>query len=244
MGQLDGKVAIITGGSSGIGRSIALACAAEGAIVVPAARNEEALAVVAAEIEANGGTALAHRTDVTAEEDVVDLFHSVHGKYGRVDILVNNAGVASSTPTDEMSLAEWQRILSVNLNGPFLCSREALKIMKPQRSGRILNIGSISAKMPRANAAPYSTSKFGLEGLTRSLALDARPFGIAVSVLQPGNTASAIWERRGATEPNTEGIMPADELARVALLMVTLPPEINVLESIVLPVSQPFVGRG
>lgn len=244
MGRLDTKVAIVTGGNSGIGRSIALACAAEGATVVLAARREEKLQEVAAEISAVGGQADPIPTDITVEEDVIDLFQTTTARYGRLDILVNNAGLASGVPTDEMSLAEWKRVIDVNLTGAFLCSREALKIMKPQGSGRILNIGSISAKMPRVNAAPYSASKFGLEGLTRSLALDARPYGIAVSILQPGNTASAIWEARGASSPNTEGIMPAEELARVALVMLTLPPEINVLESIVLPVSQPFVGRG
>lgn len=243
MGLLDNNVAVITGASSGIGRAIARTLARAGASVVLAARRQDALTQVEDEIRGEGGVARSCPTDVAVEEDVLALFAGIRANEGRLDILVNNAGISSGTPTDVMTLDEWQRILAVNLTGAFLCSREALHLMRPRGAGRILNIGSISAKMPRPNSAPYTASKFGLEGLTRSLALDARADGIAVSVLQPGNTASAIWEGR-PNQATAEGIMPADELARVALVMLTLPPEINVLESIVLPVSQPFVGRG
>jgi NAD(P)-dependent dehydrogenase (short-subunit alcohol dehydrogenase family) len=173
----------------------------------------------------------------------MDLFRQTIDAYGRIDILVNNAGVSKGAPTDELSLEVWQQVIDVNLTAAFLCSREALKLMKSRRSGRIINIGSVSAKVPRVNSAAYTTSKFGLEGLTRSLALDAREFGIAVSILHPGNTLTPIWNGREEIA-RKEGVMSPDDLARVAVTIATLPPDVNLLESIVLPVSMPFVGRG
>ncbi|MFO1351980.1 MAG: SDR family oxidoreductase [Gammaproteobacteria bacterium] len=243
MGLLQDKVALITGASTGIGQSIASAYAREGAKVVLAARSRDKLESVAADIRGKGGAALVVPTDATIEQEVLALFQKTMDTFGRLDILVNNAGISVGKPTDEMTLEEWRRVIDINLTGAFLCSREALKIMKRQRSGRILNIGSISAKVPRPNSAPYTTSKFGLEGLTRSLALDGRAFGIAASVLHPGNTMTPIWSGR-EEQAKKEGVMSPDDLAKVALTMVTLPPEVNVLESVVLPVSMPFVGRG
>lgn len=243
MGQLMDRIAVITGASTGIGKSIALAYATEGAKVVLAARNSEKLQAVAGEIRSTGGTSLVVPTDVTMEEDAIHLFQQTLGAFGRVDILVNSAGITSRTPTDELSLKEWKTVLDVNLNGAFLCSREALKIMKCQRSGRIINIGSISAKVPRPHTAPYTTSKFALEGLTRSLALDARDYGIAVSILHPGNTATPLWHGR-EEQAYKEGIMSPEILGRLAVMMAALPPEVNLLEGIVLPVSMPFLGRG
>ncbi|MEJ7616871.1 MAG: SDR family oxidoreductase [Pyrinomonadaceae bacterium] len=243
MSQLLDRVAIITGASAGIGRAIALAYAAEGAQVVLAARNKEKLAAAATAIEMAGEDGAGVATDVTSESDIANLFRQAVETFGRVDVLVNNAGVSASAPTDELSLDEWRKVIDVNLTGAFLCSREAVRAMKPQRRGRIINIGSVSAKVPRKNSAAYAASKFGLEGLTRSLALDAREFGIAVSILQAGNTASELWRGREDVAQR-EGVMPAEELARVAVLMAALPPEINFLEGIVLPVSMPFLGRG
>ncbi len=243
MGQLSERIAVITGASTGIGKSIALAYAAEGAKVVLSARNSERLEAVAGVIRNRGGNVLAVPTDVTIEEEVIHLFQKALKAFGRLDILVNSAGITSRTPTDELSLKEWKNVLDVNLNGAFLCSREALKIMKSQRSGRIINIGSISAKVPRPNTAPYTTSKFALEGLTRSLALDGRSYGIAVSILHPGNTATQLWQGN-EEQARKEGMMSPDVLARVAVMMAALPPEVNMLESILLPVSMPFLGRG
>jgi len=243
MGKLQDRIVVITGASTGIGKSIAVAYAAEGAKTVLASRNSEKLEVVAQEIKRDGGTARVVPVDVTAEDAVVGLFQQTLEAFGRLDILVNNAGVSKGAPTDELSLKIWQQVINVNLTAAFLCSREALKIMKSQRSGRIINIGSVSAKVPRVHSAAYTTSKFGLEGLTRSLALDARDFGIAVSILHPGNTMTPIWNGREEVA-RKEGVMSPDDLARVAVTIASLPPEINLLESIVLPVSMPFVGRG
>jgi NAD(P)-dependent dehydrogenase (short-subunit alcohol dehydrogenase family) len=243
MGQLQECVAVITGASTGIGRSIAGAFAAEGAKTVLASRSREKLEIAADQIRSTGGQVKVVPTDVTLEHEVIDLFRQTLDTFGRVDILVNNAGVSKGGPTDELSLEVWQQVIGANLTGAFLCSREALKIMKPQRSGRIINIGSVSAKVPRVHSAAYTTSKFGLEGLTRSLALDARDFGISASILHPGNTATPIWTGREETA-RKEGVMSPDDLARVAVMIAALPPEVNMLESIVLPVSMPFVGRG
>lgn len=243
MGKLQDRIAVITGASTGIGKSIAVAYAAEGAKIVLASRNAEKLELVAKEIQSAGGSALVVPVDVTDEDAVIDLFRQTVEAFDRLDILVNNAGVSKGAPADELSLEVWQQVIDVNLNAAFLCSREALKFMKPQGFGRIVNIGSVSAKVPRIHSAAYTTSKFGLEGLTRSLALDARDFGVAVSILHPGNTATPIWTGREEIA-RQEGVMSPDDLARVAVTIVTLPPEVNLLESIVLPVSMPFIGRG
>jgi NAD(P)-dependent dehydrogenase (short-subunit alcohol dehydrogenase family) len=244
MGSLSDKVAIVTGASTGIGRAIALAYAKEGAKVVLAARRREKLEALSGEIKGVGGESLIVATDITSEEQVIELFRTTVKSFGRVDIVVNNAGTAVGKPTEELTLAEWRSVIDTNLTGAFLCSREAFKLMKPQRSGRILNIGSISSKMPRPNSAPYTSSKYALEGLTHSLAVDGRKFGISASVLQPGNVVSEIWGGNTDYVREKEGMMAAEELARVALLMVTLPPDVNLFEAVILPVTQPFLGRG
>jgi len=243
MGQMTDRVAIVTGASMGIGQSIARAFAREGAKVVLAARRQEPLAALARAIESAGGTALAVPTDVTAEEQVVNLFRRTLDAYGRLDILVNNAGVATGKPTEELSLDAWRGVIDCNVTGAFLCSREAFRIMKAQGGGRILNIGSISAKVPRAHSAAYTTSKYAVEGLTRSLAVDGRAHGIAASVLQPGNVVTPLWDGRETTM-RKEGAMSPDDLARIAVTMMTLPADLNMFEAIVLPLTMPALGRG
>lgn len=240
---LAGRVAVVTGAGTGIGEGIARAFAAAGARLALAGRSRAPLEAVTARIAAAGGSALALPTDVTDEASVAALFDQVVSAWGGVDILVNNAGVAAPGAADELSLADWRRVLDTNLTGAFLCSRAALRLMKPRRAGRILNVGSISAKMPRRHSAAYTTSKFGLEGLTRALALEARDYGVAVSVLQPGNVDTPLWSGREEMA-RKEGIMTPADLARIALLMVSLPPDVNLLESLVLPLGQPFLGRG
>ena len=243
MPQLQDRVAIVTGASTGIGQAIARAYAAEGAKVVLAARTLAKLDAFAAELRGKGQRVLSVATDVASEDSVQALFARTAEEFGRLDILVNNAGTNAVAPTDDISLADWNRVIGTNLTGAFLCTRQAMKLMKRQKAGRIINIGSVSARVSRLNHAPYTASKFGLDGLTKATALEGREHGIAVSILHPGNTATEIW---GGNEGRAriEGIMGADELARVAVLMAALPPGMNMLETIVLPVTMPFLGRG
>ena len=177
------------------------------------------------------------------EADVERLFDAVHSQFGRVDILVNNAGAFDGGPLDELTLEAWNNVVGSCLTGTFLCSRAAFRIMKPQGSGRILNIGSISAQRPREGSAPYAAAKFGVWGLTQAIALDARPYGIVCSCLHPGNV---LVERRieSGNTADDEPMMQPESIARAALAMVTLPPDVNFLEAIVLPRDQAYLGRG
>jgi NAD(P)-dependent dehydrogenase (short-subunit alcohol dehydrogenase family) len=240
--DLTERVVIVTGASSGIGEAIAREFAGDGAMTVLAARRADKLTALAAELREAGGTVLDCPTDVTREADILHLFATTMGKFGRVDVLVNNAGIADHTPTVDVTLAAWQRVIDTNLTSAFLCSREAMKIMKAQRRGRIINIGSVSAKVPRPDTIGYAATKYAMEGLTRSLALDGREFGIAASILHPGVTTSMLSGKTRDVPP-TE-IMPAVEVARIVVMMATLPDEMNLLEGLVLPIGMPFLGRG
>jgi len=243
MGQLDGKVAIVTGGNRGIGKGIAKGLAAEGASLTIAARDAELLTQTAGELRDKGTKVLAVPTDVTDEDQIKALFEKAMAEYGRLDILVNNAGAFDGGPIDELSTEAWDKVISVNLRAPFLCSREAMRIMKAQGDGgRIINVGSISAHRVRPNSAPYSSSKFGIWGLTQVTALEGRPHGITASCLQPGNTYVERVQNR--PQPPSEPMMDVDALAQAAVLMATLPPNVNMLEATVLPVEQLYVGRG
>jgi len=243
MGQLEGKIAIITGAGTGIGKGIARAFAKEGAKLVLASRKKENLETTASELQSLGATVLVVPTDVTDEARVIVLFKRTMEKFGRLDILVNNSGAFDGGPLDELSLETWQKVIDVNLTGPFLCTREAMKIMKQQRGGRIINIGSLAAKMPRFNAAPYTSSKHGLVGLTRTTALEGRSYGISAGCLHPGNIGV---ERRAASDApkDQEPMMNVDDLVTAALAMAALPQYANMLEAIVLPVEQLYAGRG
>lgn len=243
MGQLDGKVAIVTGGNRGIGKGIAKGFAAEGASLTIAARDADLLSQTANELRAMNVKVLAVPTDVTDEEQIKVLFEKAMVEYERLDILVNNAGAFDGGPIDELSTEAWDKVIGVNLRAPFLCSREAMRIMKAQgEGGRIINIGSISAHRVRPRSAPYSASKFGIWGLTQVIALEGRPHGITASCLQPGNTY--VERIQNHPFPPSEPMMEVDELAKAAVLMATLPPNINMLEATVLPVGQLYVGRG
>ncbi|MBC8453027.1 MAG: SDR family oxidoreductase [Chloroflexi bacterium] len=247
MGQLDGKVAIVTGGGSGIGKGIAKAFVDEGCSVVIAARNAERLDAAAAELSGGGGTVISITTDVTNEAQMISLFAKTMDQFGRLDVLVNNSGAFDGGPVEDLTMEQWQNVLQVNVTGPFLGSREAFKIMKKQGGGRIINIGSIAAQKPRHSSSPYTTSKHAVWGLTQSLALEGRDHGIAVSALHPGNV---MVERRGDGKSATgrdegpEPLISTEDMGRTALLMATLPPESNMLEAIVLPLGQAYLGRG
>jgi NAD(P)-dependent dehydrogenase (short-subunit alcohol dehydrogenase family) len=249
MGRLDEKVAIVTGGGSGIGKAIARALAAEGAKTVLAGRSMERLVRTAQEIGSSGATVVPVPTDVTDEVQVNSLFERTMDLFHRVDILVNNAGATDGAPLSEMSVEMWDKVIATNLKGPFLCTRSAMRIMKSQGGGRILNIGSISAQRPRLNSAPYATSKFGLAGLTMVAALEGREFGISACCLHPGNvrvegSVEEVGAICGIPEYSSEPMMEVQEIAEVATLMASLPPHMNMLEAIVLPVKQAYLGRG
>lgn len=240
-GKLAGKTALITGASRGIGRGIARAFAAEGASLILAARSAESLAETVESLPKDA-QALAIVTDVTVESQVEELFAKGMEKFDQLDILVNNAGVFDAGPIDELTIETWDKVISVNLRAPFLCTRAAFRIMKKQRNGRIINIGSISAQRVRPNSAPYSSSKHGLWGLTQVTALEGREYGISCGCLHPGNTnvetLERIWRERG------EPTMKVDDISQIALAMAALPPNVTMLEAVVLPVTQAFIGRG
>jgi NAD(P)-dependent dehydrogenase (short-subunit alcohol dehydrogenase family) len=243
MGKLTGKVALVTGGNKGIGKGIAQGLVREGARVTITARGSEVLQRTAEELSAQGAEVLALPADVTDERQVQDVFAKAMERFGRLDVLVNNAGAFEGGPLDQLTAATWDHVLAVNLRGPFLCTREAMRIMKRQAGGRIINIGSISAQRVRPHSAPYSASKHGLWGLTQVTALEGREFGISCSCLHPGNTQV---ERRLGSEKkeDEEPMMTVAELVETAVLMATLPGHVNMLEAIVLPVGQQYIGRG
>lgn len=242
MGKLTGQVAIVTGASRGIGKGIALGLAREGAAVVLTGRDQGTLDAVVAELP-GCGDAFALAGDVADERHVAALFQETKRRFGRLDLLVNNAGAFDGGPLDQFSIEAWDRVMATNLRGPFLCTREALAWMKPQGRGRIINIGSISAQRVRPHSAAYSASKHGLWGLTQVTALEGREYGVTCCCLHPGNIAV---ERRLASDKveDSEPMLSVAEIAEVALLMATLPPHVEMLEAIVLPRDQMYVGRG
>ena len=250
--QLLGKVAIVTGASNGIGRSIAETYAAEGASTVLVARRAQLLDEVASGIRSRGGEALPVPADLTQEEAIIVLFAKVKDTYGRLDILVNNAGVATHINTEDISLEYWREVLDINLTAPFLCAREAVRIMKAQtpQGGRIITIGSVSAKTPRPDSLPYTATKFALQGMTHQLTMDGRKHNIVASIVHPGATLSSFTTRRGRAKAGAgatpdDYVMAAEDVAKVAVLMAALPPEVNLYEATILPNHmRSFIGRG
>jgi NAD(P)-dependent dehydrogenase (short-subunit alcohol dehydrogenase family) len=236
------RIVIVTGASSGIGEGTAVAFAAAGARVVLAARRADRLQQIVARIAQVGGTAVAVPADVTREEDVLRLFAAAVERFGRVDILINNAGIADATPTDTLNLERWRQVIDTNLTSAFLCSREALRLMKPQGRGRIINIGSLSAHVPRPDSAAYTASKFALDGLTRSMAVDARGHGVAVSIFHPGMVVSELAP--GMAAAPAEMMSDASDTADILVHMASVPDHLNFLEGLMLPLKVPFLGRG
>jgi len=251
-GQLQDKIAIVTGASNGIGRGIAETFAAEGAKTVLVARRAELLDEVAAGIKAKGGVALPVATDLTKEDEVTALFAKVVKSHGRLDVLVNNAGIATHKDTEDITLQYWNEAIAINITAAFLCARAAIRIMKDQtpQGGRIINIGSVSAKTPRPDSLPYTVTKFGLQGMTHQLTMDGRKHNIVASIIHPGATLSSFTTRRGRTKSGhgdkpEDYVMAAEDVARVAVLMAALPGEVNLYEATILPNHmRSFIGRG
>jgi NAD(P)-dependent dehydrogenase (short-subunit alcohol dehydrogenase family) len=250
--QLQDKVAIVTGASNGIGRGIAETFAAEGARTVLVARRGQLLDEVAAGIRSRGGEALPVAADLTKEEQVAALFAKVKQSHGRLDVLVNNAGIATHKNTEDITLDYWREALDINITAAFLCAREAIRIMKDQtpKGGRIINIGSVSAKTPRPDSLPYTVTKFGLQGMTHQLTMDGRKHNIVASIIHPGATLSSFTTRRGRSTAGPgatpdDYVMAPEDVAKVAVLMAALPGEVNLYEATILPNHmRSFIGRG
>jgi NAD(P)-dependent dehydrogenase (short-subunit alcohol dehydrogenase family) len=237
------RTALVTGANKGIGYEIAAGLGALGYRVGVGARDRDRLGTAVEELRAAGVDAFGVPLDVTDDRSAAAAAELVEREAGRLDVLVNNAGLSQGAPIDEMPLELWNQGLAVNLTGPFLCARAAMRIMKRQRGGRIINIGSVSAQRVRPNNVAYNATKHGIWGLTQSIALEGRSYGISCGALHPGNTKSEMTQ--GAHSINaTEPMMEADELAQVAILMASLPPHVNMLEAIVLPVDMLYIGRG
>jgi NADP-dependent 3-hydroxy acid dehydrogenase YdfG len=244
------KIALVTGAGSGVGRAAALALSREGYAVVLAGRRLDKLEAVAK--EANG-TTLVVPTDVKEPASIRALFAKTKEAFGRLDLLFNNAGVAMrSMPIEEVPLERWQAVVATNLTGLFLCTQEAIKIMKAQNpgGGRIINNGSISAHAPRPGTAAYTATKHAVTGLTKQTALDCRAYDICCGQIDIGNAATALTEKMvegmlqadGRTMP--EARMNADDVGRAVVYMASLPLDANVLFMTVMANKMPFVGRG
>ena len=240
MGQLSGKTAIVTGASSGIGEAVARRFAQAGANVVIAARRMERLETLAKELGANVTPIAA---DCAREDQVERLFAETVARYGRLDLLVANAGIADSTPIEDLSLERWQHVMDANLTSTFLCSRAAFQKMKAQNGGRIIIVGSISARVPRNTSPAYTASKFAVDGLTHALALDGRQYGITAGVLHPGSTITELAPGMKDKAPSSAS-MDADNVAEVITCMAAMPASVNVFETVMLPIAQPFLARG
>ncbi|MGH8227861.1 MAG: SDR family oxidoreductase [Steroidobacteraceae bacterium] len=252
-----GKVAIVTGAGSGIGRAVALAFLANGYGVALAGRRRELLeatAAIAREAAGPGsaaGDALVVPTDVTDAAAVHALFERTREVFGRLDVLFNNAGLsAPSVPLEDLPYAEWTRVIATNLTGAFLCTQEAFRLMKSQqpRGGRIINNGSISAHVPRPRSAAYTASKHGILGLTKSTALDGREYGIACGQIDIGNTktelADGLIAAARAAGRTPEPMFDLEHVASAVLYMASLPLDANVLTMTIMATTMPYVGRG
>jgi len=247
------RVALVTGAGSGIGQAVALGLLRNGYSVVLAGRRRERLDAVVAEAGADGARALAVAADVSDPDAVRRLFDAVRARFGRLDVLFNNAGTsAPGVPFDELTVGQWKAVVDVNLTGVFLCAQQAFALMKNQtpRGGRIINNGSISAHVPRPNSAPYTATKHGVTGLTRSLSLDGRPFDIACGQIDIGNAETPMTARfQGGTlqangELRPEPRMDVRHVVDAVLYMASLPLDANVQFLTVMATRMPFIGRG
>ena len=249
----NGKVAIVTGGGSGVGRRSALALADAGYSVAIAGRRADMLEQTRAEAGQAASRVLAVPTDIANRDAVRALFARTVESFGRLDLLFNNAGTgAPAIPIEELPYDDWKRVVDVNLTGSFLCTQEAVRTMKSQQpmGGRIINNGSISAHTPRPNSVAYTATKHAITGLTKSTSLDGRRYGIACGQIDIGNADTPMTARmhRGVLQPDgttaTEPTFDADHVARAVVHMAGLPPDTNILFMTIMANGMPFVGRG
>ena len=246
------KVAIVTGGGSGVGRAAALALLRDGWNVVIAGRRPEPLQAVIEESKA-GSRGLGMPTDVADPASVKALFDAAVKTFGRVDLLFNNAGVnAPGIPLEELSIEQWRNVVDINLNGMFFCIQQAFRVMKDQspKGGRIINNGSISAHAPRPNSIAYTATKHSVTGLTKAASLDGRKYNIAVGQIDIGNAGTDMASRmaRGVPQANgqiaIEPLMDVNTVGTSVLYMANLPLDTNVLFHTVMATQMPLVGRG
>jgi NAD(P)-dependent dehydrogenase (short-subunit alcohol dehydrogenase family) len=247
------KVAIVTGAGTGIGKAVAMALVQAGWRVALAGRRREPLEQAIGAAGVPPGQALAVPADVADPESVQALFSRARDAFGRLDLLFNNAGVgAPAIPLEDLAVEQWRKVVDVNLTGAFLCTQAAFRQMKGQvpRGGRIINNGSLSAHAPRPNSAPYTASKHGMTGLTRSTSLDGRKYDIACGQIDVGNAATEMTARMDRGVPQANGLTavePRIDVAHVAaavLYMASLPLEANVQFLTVMATKMPLVGRG
>ena len=249
------KVALVTGAGTGIGKAVALALMKDGYDVVLAGRRQDKLEETANEGKSTGAKSLVVPTDVSDAASIKALFAKTKATFGRLDVLFNNAGIgAPAVPLEELPLETWRKVVDTNLTGMFLCTQEAIKIMKDQspRGGRIINNGSISAHTPRPRSAAYTATKHAVSGLTKSTSLDCRAYDITCSQIDIGNAATPLTERmvqgqgvmqadgRMAIEPR----MDTDDVGKAVVYIANLPLHTNVLFMTVMANLMPFVGRG
>jgi len=245
------KIALITGAGSGIGLSAAKALAASGFVVILTGRNQEKLSQAVAQFAP--GQAHALTVDVTSPDSVSALFSTVQENFGRLDVLFNNAGTnVKEQPIEDQPYEDWLTVINTNLNGTYLCTQAAFKLMKQQTpmGGRIINNGSISAHTPRPFSAAYTASKHAITGLTKSTSLDGRRYNIACGQIDVGNAATDMGNKalsgrlQADFELAQEPVMPADKVGEAVAFMANQPDGTNILTLTVMATAMPFVGRG
>jgi NAD(P)-dependent dehydrogenase (short-subunit alcohol dehydrogenase family) len=247
------KIALVTGAGTGIGRATAMALLNDGWYVVVTGRRSEPLDDLVAQAKHLGQSAFAITCDVTNPDSVQGLFDQIEKNFGRLDLVFNNAGInAPALLVDELPLEKWFNVINTNVTGVFLCARAAFGLMRRQtpQGGRIINNGSISAHTPRPFTAPYTASKHAVTGITKALALDGRPYNIAVSQIDIGNALTNLSERmtRGVLQANgttaPEPMMDAQHIAQAIRQLASFPLETNILNMTIMATNMPFVGRG